>query len=149
MGLDDFSSSGTANNVTRSNTTSRTKQQKQEEQDPYKVVHGDKNRKKVFATEEEWNETVEFIEEEMNMSIGEVMDMSADQRHEILHQAILKSEDNEKGGFRPTKTCVVCGKKFIFPKKWNFVLIKNEASCGNHEIGEVVENISGISVGGA
>lgn len=145
MGLDSFNTGGSTTSRSTNSQTNTQQKQDDEDDEPFKVVNGDRGRQKVFPTEEDWEETVEFIEEEMNMTEGEVMNMSAGDRHEILHKAILQHEGDTPGGFRPTKECIVCGQDFVFPKNWNFTRIMGEASCNHHEIGEVMEAVSEVN----
>lgn len=151
MGLDSFASSGT--NTSRTKSSANTGQtdsksndsEKEEDTEPFKVVSGDRGREKVFPTEEDWEETVEVVEDDLHMSIGEVMNKSAEERHQVLHQAILKKNGIEQDSFIITRECIVCGETFVFPNKWNFTEFKNEASCNDHSIAEVVEEVGKVN----
>lgn len=152
MGLDDFSTSdnNTASSIARQSTrqgsqTTEEQDGAEEDDEPFKVVSGDKGRKKVFPTEEDWEETVEFIENEMGMSVGEVMNKSAGDRYQLLHQAILQRNGGERPSFHPTKECAVCGEEFVFPENWNFTRIRTEVVCNSHKIGQVMEEIGAIN----
>lgn len=146
MGLDQFSSGESTAKNTRSTGT---EQQETEEQndldDAFKIISGDRGREKVFHTEEDWQETKEFIESEMGLSMNQVMNMSASDRHDILHQAILGREGLSDESIKHTKECVVCGETFVFPKNWRFERIKGEAVCEDHTIAEAMEAIHEVN----
>lgn len=151
MGLDDFISDNSTSQRRRSNSSSRTQTGETEEQeipedeqDPFKVVTDSKDRSKVFMEESDWKETKQYIEQEMDMTVAEVMNMSSIKRHDLLHRAILQHSEDERGGFQPVKHCVVCDKEFVFPNSWTFVEIESEASCPGHNIGDVMNALSAV-----
>lgn len=151
MGLDDFVSDTSTSQRGKSNSSNRTQTTEPEEeetpeneQDPFKVVTDSKGRSKVFMDEDEWEETKQFIEESMDMTVAEVMNMNSIKRHDLLHRAILQHSEDERGGFQPVKHCVVCDKEFVFPNSWTFVEVENEASCPGHEIGDVMNALSAV-----
>lgn len=103
----------------------------------YKVV-GSGRYCKAFETEEDWEETVRVIEEVLNEDIDTVLNLSQEKRHQILHKAIqLRGNVDKQGEVKVTKTCIICGDKFIFPTDWDFKEFKGEAVCPEHTIGEV------------
>lgn len=131
-------STSTSNNNT-SNASTSSEKESEEDDDFYKVVSCGNDRKKIFESEQQWDETVEFIEEELQMSIDEVMNMSARKRHDILHQGILKKDDEAPMSFYPIRNCIKCDTTFVFPNNWKFVKYKGEAVCPHHTISEVSE----------
>lgn len=145
MGLESFSTGNTTSTSRSTKQSNNQKQQQTEDDEPFKTVTGDRGRKKVFPTEEDWNETVEFIEQQMGMTVGEVLNMKAGDRYQILHQAILKKNGSEATPFHPTKECIVCGKQFVFPKTWNFVRVQGEVSCPDHKIDKVMEEVGAVN----
>lgn len=147
MGLESFSTGGsTSTQTTSRQSQSQSQSSSSDDTEPFKVVSGDKDRKKVFRTEEEWEETVAFLQEQMGLSADEVLNKRPSERYELLHQAILKVGEDENVPFHPTDQCVVCNEQFTFPNKWNFTRIKGEAVCNEHKIGEVVEAIREVSI---
>lgn len=156
MGLESFKTSSTRGTAKSGNDEKKSSNQqsssvdqeakKEESNDqPYKVVGGDRGLKKVFPTEEDWNETVDFIEDTMSVSVNEVMNMPADKRHQILHRAILKREDGQQEPFHPKRNCMVCGEDFVFPGSWNFTRFNGEPVCHHHSIEEVVQKYREIN----
>jgi len=148
MGLDNFTSGSVSNstisNISKNANNDSTENQK-EDTEPFKIVGGDREREKVFQTEEDWKQTKEFIEDEMDLDIGVVMDMEPGRRHEILHKAILGISGKENPPFHCTDECIVCGEDFVYPRNWNFTRLKGEAICNDHSIGEAVEKISSVN----
>jgi len=138
MGLDNFKSGSTSVNSSPSKNNSTTTSQKSIE-DAYKVYTSDDGRKKVFQNEEDWNEAIDFIEQEFGISEAEVENMSATERHDILHQAIIGEKGNLSQNFYPTRQCIVCDEVFSFPTKWNFSKFKGEAVCNTHTVNEVLD----------
>lgn len=137
MGLEDFSSDDTEQtNQTVRQSTSEERETEEKEDGYFKVV-GSGNNKKVFQTEEDWLETKEFIKEEMNKSVNEVLNMSAEKRYDILHRAILGRMGLEPSSFHPTRQCIVCGYTFTYPSNWNFEEFNGEPACKHHTIEEV------------
>jgi|APHM01.1.fsa_nt_gi hypothetical protein len=151
MSLEDFMSSGTLNTGRTANQETNQQQEKQEENkksktdEPYKVVGTDSRLAKVFPTKEDWDETLDVIQNEMDYTIDQVMNMESNKRHDVLHNAILKRNGSEGGEYAPTKRCIVCNEEFVFPSKWNFVRFKNEAVCKSHQVKVVMEEISRIN----
>lgn len=143
MGLDSFKSDGNSGTNT-SPKVDTTKEQKSID-DAYKVFTADDGRKKVFQTEESWEEAVQFIQNELDMSIQQVENMNPTQRHDILHQAIIGEEGEVSQNFYPTRECLVCGKKFSFPTNWKFSKFKGEAVCCDHSVKEVLEEYREIN----
>ena len=154
MGLDDFKSSGKLN--TGRTATKDVDKEKQEEQnndnnkkskndEPFKVVSTNSGLEKVFPEREDWEETLDIIEDEMNYTIDRVMNMESSKRHDVLHNAILKRNNSGGGEYSPTKQCVLCGEEFVFPSKWNFVKFRKEAVCKSHEVKKVMAAISEIN----
>jgi len=141
MGLDDFKSQGST--VSQSSTSSNTSNQPQTEEKPiedaYKVFTCDDGRKKVFQDEEEWDEAIDFIENELGVSEEKVVDMNPTQRHDVLHQAIVGERGKMSQNFYPTRQCMICDEVFSFPTKWNFSKFKGEAFCNTHTVKEVIE----------
>jgi hypothetical protein len=151
MGLDDFVSDRNGSSSTRQssiaqsdNTQSEQETQSEKEQDPFKVVTDSRGRSKVFMEKEGWEEAKTFIKNQMEVTVGEVMNMDSIKRHDLLHRAILQQTEDERGGFQPVKHCVVCDKEFVFPNSWTFVEIQNEATCPSHEIGQVMNALSAV-----
>lgn len=150
MGLDEFSKSSTTSNRTADKKQREFKAQdnesdKSEEESAYKVVSTKGSLEKRFPTEEDWNKTIEVIENDMGYSEWEVMNMESSKRHQVLHNAILKKNDSDGGDYNPVKHCIICNKKFVFPSNWNFVKFRNEAVCTHHQVGDVMEEISKIN----
>lgn len=146
MGLDDFASGGTktqssknSSSTSSSDSDDETQTNKVDPEDYFKVVSAGDGRKKVFETEEDWEETKEFIEVEMSMSMGEVLNMTPDKRHQILHKAILGDAGVEIDSFYQKRDCIVCGETFVFPHNWNFDKFKGEPVCLSHTLEEVHE----------
>lgn len=145
MGLDDFTSGATNTASTTTRQPQSSNEQKDnsgsepvEEDDHFKVV-GNGAKKKVFRTEEEWQEAAEFMENEMDLNPQEVLNMSAGKRHDVLHRAILQISGMDKQPFHPTRNCIVCGETFTFPTNWSFTKFKGEPVCNTHSIQESVE----------
>lgn len=145
MGLEEFSSPGSKNTQPTTSTQQEQPEEKSKE-DSFKVVECDRGREKVFPTEEDWEETVSYIEEEMMMSIDEVLNMRPSDRFQILHQAILKKNGYSEQEMHPKQDCVVCGERFVFPSNWNFTRIKGEAVCNDHSIGETMASIKQVNM---
>lgn len=145
MGLDDFSTgqSTTSRSTTR-NRSSQTSSQS-EDDEPFKVVSGNRGREKVFPTEEDWEKTKEFIEDEMGKNANEVLNMNPSDRHDILHQAILRINGADRAPFHTTNECIVCGKVFTFPGNWNFTRLRGEAVCNDHTIDETMKAIGAVN----
>lgn len=144
MGLDSFKSSSTTR--TSSNSTQNTDQEKQKSvEDAYKVFTADDGRKKVFQTEEDWEEAVSFIENTLNLTVEEVEEMNPTERHDILHQAIMGEEDAISRDFYPTRQCMVCDETFSFPTNWNFTRFKGEVVCNTHTVDEVLEKFRKVN----
>ena len=144
MGLDSFKTeesrsktqkSEESDNNSKSKNNSSSKKSKH---DPFKTVGVGRN-KKVFETEEMWNDVVEYVEEEMGFEMSNVLNWSDRFRHKALHIAILNSRLDENREFNITRTCFVCGETFKFPDNWNFVEYKGNELCPTHEFGEVLE----------
>lgn len=140
MGLDDFateesqSSSNTRNSGGGDNSSKKTKTRSE----PFKTV-GVGTKRKVFQTEEDWERTVEYIENHMGFDMDEVMGWPNKIRHKALHVGIMKSQHNEVEDFNVFKQCFVCGKKYNFPHDWDFMQYRDSAVCGSHEYSEVKE----------
>lgn len=138
MGLDSFRTSNT-------DTGGQQKQQQQqdtsddgEDSEPFKVV-GSGAKRKVFPTEEDWEETVEHIEEELGMSAGEVLSMPSEKRHDVLHRAILGKNGLASTPFYPKRNCIVCNETFVYPNNWNFTEFKGEPVCNDHTLSETMD----------
>lgn len=138
MGLDNFKSESASVNTSQSKSKSTTKEQ-QSVDDAYKVYTSDDGRKKVFQSEEDWNDAIDFIQEEFGISESEVEHMNATERHDILHQAIIGERGKLSQNFYPTRQCIVCDEVFSFPTKWNFSKFKGEAVCNTHTVNEVLD----------
>lgn len=145
MGLEDFSTGNTTKSRSTTNKSTQKKDRQSEDDEPFKVITCDKGRKKVFPTEDDWNETVQFIEDQMGMSISEVLNRSPENKYQLLHKAILKQNGSEGTPFHPTNQCIVCGEDFVFPESWNFTRIRGEAVCNDHDIGEAIEAIGAVN----
>jgi len=150
MGLEEFTSStqGTSTTTPQQTTQQQTTQTEEEEEgreEPFKKVSGNRGRHKVFQTEKDWQEAVDFIEDQLGMSVDEVLDMSASDRYQILHQAILQKENLDDLNFHPTRECLVCGERFVFPSNWNFTRLKGEAVCNNHTAREVMREVGAVN----
>lgn len=135
MGLEDFNVSDTRSG---SRTTTGKEEKSTTKDDAFKVVGSGPNQK-VFSTEEEWDETAEYIENELRMNPQEVLNMSADKRHEILHRAILGKNGMRSPSFHIKRNCIVCGETFVFPNNWDFAEYKEEPACKHHTIKEVAK----------
>lgn len=146
MGLDSFKSDSTSTSSTNPSSPSvdTTTEQKSID-DAYKVFTCDDGRRKVFQTEESWNKAVDFIENELGMSIQDVENMNPTQRHDVLHQAIIGEEGKVSQNFYPTRECLVCDKKFSFPTNWKFSKFKGEAVCCDHTVQEVLKEYRKIN----
>lgn len=146
MGLDEFTSGSTATASTTTTQTQSPANQEEEsdnqptEDDGYFKVVGKQGKRKVFETEEDWEEAAEFMREEMELNPNEVLNMPASKRHDILHRAILQLDSMDKEPFHPTRTCIVCDETFTFPSNWNFTRFKGEPVCNDHEIKDVVQS---------
>jgi hypothetical protein len=145
MGLDNFTEESSQNSTSNKNVTKQNNGGDNSKAEPYKVIHGDGNKKKVFKDKQSWLDALEVIKSQLGVSESELMSMSPGDRHETLHKGILISNGANGTSFRPKKKCAVCGNKFTFPKKWRFVRIKGEAICPHHDIGETMECVSSIN----
>jgi len=143
MGLDSFKSDDNSTTNTSPKVDTTTEQKSID--DAYKVFTSDDGRKKVFQTQEAWEDAVEFIKNELNMSIQQVENMNPTQRHDILHQAIIGEEGEVSQNFYPARECLVCGEKFSFPTNWKFSKFKGEAVCCDHSVKEVLEEYREIN----
>lgn len=140
MGLDDFkteesqSSSNTQNGGGGNDDSGSTTQT---QNNPYKRV-GVGTKQKVFQTEEQWERTVEYVENGLGFDIDEVMGWPNKIRHRALHVAIINSKsDGESEEFDIFRQCFVCGKTYNFPHDWDFMQYNGSAVCGSHEFSEV------------
>jgi hypothetical protein len=153
MSLDDFKSSGKLDNSKKKSKDVNEEKQKDKndngkkskDDEPFKVVRTNSGLEKVFPKREDWEETLDIIENEMNYTVNSVMNMESNKRHDVLHNAILKRNNSEGGEYSPTKQCILCGEKFVFPSKWNFVKFRKEAVCKSHEVKKVMAAISEIN----
>jgi len=144
MGLENFTS-GKSTTPSPSKTAQTETTNSQENNDPFKVVEDDKGREKVFKTEEDWEETKDIVEDDMGMSMDAVMSMPPGDRHQVIHQAILRLNGYDTQDFYGKKECVVCEEVFTFPANWNFTRLYGEAVCNDHEIGTVMAAVGTIS----
>lgn len=142
MGLDDYIGDKGIETSGRSRVNKQTKDTNTID-DAYKVVECN-GRKKIFPNEDDWNETVDIIENEMHMSIAQVMSMNPSDRYNILHQAILQKNGMHSVPFHQTRDCLVCGKTFTFPNNWSFVEFRGEPVCPDHKIEQVIQSYSNI-----
>lgn len=138
MGLDNFTSEDTTTTSTSQRQSKSPEPEDNEDEEPFKVVGSGADRK-VFETEEGWQDAAQFMREEMDLNPNEVLNMPSSKRHDILHRAILQLDGMEQQPFHPTRDCIVCGVTFTFPRNWNFTKFKGEPCCNDHEIQEVVE----------
>jgi len=140
MGLDNFSnedSQATSDTQTNSGGGGTTKKKKKS--DPFKRV-GMKPKQKVFQTEEDWERTVEWIENKLGYGIDEVLNWPTHIRHKALHRAIIKSKSGEDAEeFNIHRKCFVCDYEYSFPHDWDYEEYKGETVCGEHEFAEVKE----------
>lgn len=137
-------------NVPPSNSSENSKETEEDnidKEDFFKIVGAEGGKKKVFKTEEQWKQTVEFIENEFMMGIDRVMDMDPVKRHDILHRAILRKDKDESASFYPIRECFICDETFVFPNNWNFVNYKGESVCCDHTISEVSDKYESINGG--
>lgn len=144
MGLDDFKSEdspNTSKNNTNSNSGNSSKsdgKKDSKKNEPFKVVGFGRNTK-TFQTEEDWDITVDYIEEEMGFEIGTVLNWPNQYRHKALHVAILNGKLGENAEFDVEKECEVCGRTFQFPKEWDYMEYRDTITCPTHEFREVVK----------
>lgn len=141
MGLDDFateesqSSSNTRDSGGGDDDSDSSKKTKSRN-DPFKTV-GVGAKRKIFQTEEDWERTVEYVENHMGFEMDEVMSWPNNIRHKALHVAIMKSQGNEVDDFNIYRQCFVCGKTFNFPHDWDFMQYQGSEVCGSHNYEEV------------
>jgi len=138
MGLDDFtteesqSSSNTRNSDGGDNSSKNTKSRSE----PFKTV-GVGAKRKIFQSEEDWNRTVDYIDNHMGFDMDEVMSWPNNIRHKALHVGIMKSQGNKTEDFNIFRQCFVCGKEFNFPHDWDFMKYQGSVVCGSHQYEEV------------
>lgn len=136
MGLDNFKNEDSQSpRSTSSNSGGKKKSSKNE---PFKRVGFGKTTK-VFQTEEDWERTVDYIENEMGFSIDEVMGWNHKFRHKALHVAIINSRSDKEKEFTVEKKCFVCGRTFSFPHSWDFMEYEGSPVCPGHSYEDVVD----------
>lgn len=151
MGLEQFSDDSSTSNTSTSNKTTTSKQDSSDNEsdesndDAFKVVGSGSGKKKVFETEEDWKSTVDFIQNEMDMSVNQVMSMNNEKRHTVLHKAIMKNMGAEPESFHPKRECAICNNVFIFPNYWRFVKYRGETFCPTHTLEECEEEVEEIN----
>lgn len=144
MALEDFSTSDTQAAGNKSTSTKTEEDEVTSKSDAFKVV-GSGRRAKVFPTEEDWKETEEYLKNEMRMNPNQVLNMSPEKRHQILHRAILGKNGMDSPDFHLKRDCIVCGETFVFPGNWDFVEYQGEPVCKEHPIRKAVEAYSEIN----
>jgi len=151
MGLEQFTDDSSTSNTSTNGNTTTTKQKssksepKNSDNDPFKVVGSGSGKKKVFETKEDWKSAVDFIQNEMDMSVNQVMSMNNEKRHTVLHKAIMKSMGAEPESFHPKRECAICDNVFIFPNYWRFVKYRGETFCPTHTLEECKEEVEEIN----
>jgi len=144
MGLDDFKSEGSTKTKQKSSSSSSNKSSSSKsgksssKNEPFKVV-GVGNKTKTFKTEEQWDEAVEYIEDELGFDIENVLNWRNQYRHRVLHVAIVNTRLKKNETFDVTKDCDVCGHTFEFPRDWDFMEYKSIITCPEHEFEEVAK----------
>lgn len=79
------------------------------EQENHKVI-GSPPHQKVFS-EDKWEDVKKVLRDEMGKNVNRVLNMPAEKRHELLHEAALYSDgDIEETEHQPEQRCPVCGK---------------------------------------
>lgn len=151
MGLDQFTDDSstsvtpnTSNNTTK-NRDSSSGNSDEPDNEPFKVVGSGSGKMKVFETEEDWKSTVDFIQNEMEMSVNQVMSMENEKRHTVLHKAIMKNMGAEPESFHPKRECAICDNVFIFPNYWAFVKYMGETFCPKHTLEECEKEVEEIN----
>lgn len=145
MGLDNFTSEdskggGSQSSDSKSSDSSSNADDStsSSQNDPYKRV-GVGNHVKVFHTEDDWERTVDYLENEMGFDIDEVLSWKPQYTHKALHVAIINSKGIGDLEFEVTKECMVCGHIYNFPHDWDFVTYKEEPVCPDHEYQEIIK----------
>lgn len=135
MGLDDLIPDGKETSG-RSSSGGGKSSSKSAEEKAHKVVESSKG-KKVYQDKEDWDKVKAVIEEEMDFSFKEVMNMQAERRHEVLHEATYfanTGEWNEWGSDRfAGLICDICDHDCTH----DGVLIEGHHFCKGHNAGEV------------
>lgn len=94
-----------------SSSRSRTRRKDHSDSDKYFKVVGKPPLQKVFQEEEDWVQTAEVLRDEMGYMPNEVLNMPAEQRFELLHEARLWNKGElEKLENETEDRCVICNK---------------------------------------
>lgn len=93
-----------------SSSRSRTRSRDLSGSDEYYKVVGKPPLQKVFQEKEDWEETAQVIRDEMGMMPNEVLNMPAEKRFELLHEARLWSDGELQQLENETEDrCAICG----------------------------------------
>lgn len=109
MGLDDIVKEKAPDDS--QSTSSRTRRRDHSDSDKYFKVVGKPPLQKVFQEEEDWKETAEVLRDEMGYMPNEVLNMPAEKRFELLHEARLWNEGElEEMKNKTEDRCAICKK---------------------------------------
>jgi len=136
MGLEQFESD-TSTNRSGSKSRSTSKSQwyiclwngKESLSDGYEEI--------TITDKQLWNDIIEFIEENFDLTKDELMELPKINRYEIVKNTRKRLMDTEYVKRELTEECFVCGKEFEFPHNWDFIEFKSKPSCPRHTMGEL------------
>lgn len=111
MGLEDIVDEKTPDSSTSRSRSGSNEVRGVSSSDEYFKVVGSPPLQKVFQEEEDWEETAKVLRDVMGHQPNNVLNMPAEQRFEILHEARLWSEGQlEESEHESEDKCVVCNK---------------------------------------
>lgn len=136
MGLEQFESS-TSTSKSRSKSKSTSKSQwyiclwngKETLSEGYEEI--------TITDKQLWNDIIEFIESNFDLTKDQLMDLSKPNRYEIVKNTRKRLMDTESVKQELIEECFVCGHEFEFPHNWDFIEFKSKPSCPSHTMGEL------------
>lgn len=144
MGLESFTtddSNSTDKQLSKADSSSVQTYNSGAEQAPsnYKVI-GSGASKITFETEDDWESFVTFVEQGLGFDISTVLGWSEDKRRDFIgHAHSFRNDELLVDEHEVTQECLVCGKEYVFPNNWDFILFKHQAVCKSHTMGEVAQ----------
>lgn len=138
MGLESFTSEESSSNYSssgRSKTKTRNEwyiclwNGKESLSEGYKEI--------TIEDKDKWNKIIDFIEEEFGITEDELMELSHQERFELVNNTKRKLFFDSTANINQKRECIVCGTEFIFPQNWDFLEYEGDASCRDHTIREI------------